>query len=147
MSILIKKNIQNGGEVNNTNKAKIKNIIRSDESRLVFCDLRTPRVALGIENFNRGIPIIIIKKKNRINNPSNYYAIHQIDTNFQILAQGIGKEAFYNDLNSLKDKKNSNSVLATKILIFFKIDWIIFRDPHLSEEFYDLNKYFMSRIP
>jgi len=143
---MMKKNRQKGGEVSNTNKVKIKNLIGSGESRLVFCDLRTPKAYLGIENFKRGIPIIIIKKKNRINDPSNYYAMHQIDTDFQILAQGSGKEEFYNNLNSLKDKKNSNSVLATKILIFFKINWNI-NDLHFCQEFYDLNKYFISRIP
>jgi len=94
---MTKKNRQKGGELNNTNKTIIKNLIRSGESRLVFCDLR-------IQNFNEGIPIIIIKKKNRINNPSNYYAIeiNPENNNFEILAQGQGKESFYNALNSVK---------------------------------------------
>jgi len=147
MSILIKKNIQKGGEVSNTNKAKIKNLIGSGESRLVFCDLRIPIYTLGVSNFIQGIPIIIVKKKNIINHPSNYYAIEKKpDNNFEILAQALGKERFYDDLNSIKQLKSNKSALVTKILIFFKLNWNI-NDPHFCQEFYDLNRYFMSRIP
>jgi len=78
-------------------------IINSDESRLVFCNLRQRNYVLGIANFNQGIPIIIVKK--------------------------------------------NNSVLATKILIYFKINWRILPYPLFYDEFYNLNKYFISRIP
>jgi hypothetical protein len=150
---LINKNSQKGGELTNTNKNKIKDLISSGNSELVFCDLRRPHPSLklfsGIKNFDEGIPIIIVKKKNRINVPSNYYAIHKKDNDFRILTQGFSKEQFYNTLNSVKDKpiKNDDSVLTIKILIYFKINWIIHQNDHLCEEFYDLNRYFMSRIP
>jgi len=141
---MIKKNRQKGGEVNNTNKVKIKNLISSGESRLVFFDLRISFYTLGITNFNQGIPIIIVKKKNRINQQSNYYAIKQNpDNNFEILAEALGKERFYDVLNIIKQKRTTNSLLAIKILIFFKLNW--YNDPNFCEEFYDLNRYFMSR--
>ena len=44
---------------------------------------------------------------------------------------------FYNNLD------NNKKVLATKIIIFFKIDR---RNNQLFSEFYDLNEYFMCRI-
>ena len=134
------------GELNNTNKTIIKNLIRSDESRLVFCDLIKVYYTLGVANFLNGIPIIIVKKKNRINEPSNYYAIEKkSDNNFEILAQGQGKESFYNALNSVKQQRSNKSALATKILIYFKLDWT--GSTQFCEEFNDLNRYFMSRIP
>ena len=87
-------------------------------------------------------------KKNRINEPSNYYVIEiKPDNNFEILAQGLGKESFYDALNSIKQQKSNKSVLAIRILIYFKINWRILRNPFFCDEFYDLNRYFMSRIP
>jgi hypothetical protein len=69
---------------------------------------------------------VIVKKKNSFNQPSNYYAIRFDNSNLSILAQGLGKEQFYNNLDNLRKSENStdeNKILATKILIFFKIAW------------------------
>jgi len=166
-----KKIIQKGGiivKVNETTKNNIKKIIGSEE--LAFCDLRQPQKRPnGVTNFNSEIPIIIVKKKNGFNQSSNYYAI-KVDTytnTLKILAEGLGKKEFYDNLiikksNSSNDnkiiknsknednlrKKNSknedeNKLLSTKILIFFKLNWG--NNPPFSEDFYDLNNYFVSR--
>lgn len=144
---MTKKNRQKGGELNNNNKIIIKNLIGSGNSRLVFCDLRRVVFAQGVANFSNGISIIIVKKKNIINQQSNYYAIeiNPENNNFEILAQGQGKESFYNALNSVKQQRSNKSALATKILIYFKLDWT--GSTQFCEEFNDLNRYFMSRIP
>lgn len=105
---------------------------------------------------------MIVKKKNSFNKPSNYYAVKIDNSNLSILAQGLGKEQFYNNLDNLRKNRNNNSVLednlkksnnknsvlenkmlATKILIFFKLTWS--HPPLFSEEFYDLNNYFISK--
>jgi hypothetical protein len=113
---------------------------------LVFCDLRRAVFAQGVANFRNGISIIIVKKKNIINQPSNYYAIEiNPDNIFKILAQGLGKESFYDALNSIKQQNSNKSVSAIRILIYFKLDWS--GPPQFCEEFNDLNRYFMSRIP
>ena len=72
-----KKIIQKGGiisQVTQNIKNNIKKILASEE--LVFCDFRQKHFRPnGIANFKLGIPIIIVKKKNGFNQPSNYYAI------------------------------------------------------------------------
>ncbi len=143
-----KKIIQKGGfiiaQVNNNNKNSIKRIINPGELELAFCDLRQNQYRpLNIQNFKSGIPIIIVKKKNGFNQPSNYSAIKMPDPT--ILAQGLGKKQFYENLDNLR-KTNVNDedkLLETKILIFFKLNWGNY--PPFSEEFYDLNEYFMSK--
>ena len=141
-----KKIIQKGGaiaQVNNQTKEKIKKILDFEESELAFCDLKQPQNRPNIKNFKDGIPIIIVKKKNGVNQPSNYYAIKT--ESFNILAKGLGKKEFYDNLDNLRKQNSTNQdkLLATKILIFFKILWGNY--PPFSEEFYDLNTYFMSK--
>jgi len=68
-----KKIIQKGGiiaQVNNITKNNIKRTLNSEESELAFCDLRQPQYRPNmnsVTNFNLGIPIIIVKKKNGFN--------------------------------------------------------------------------------
>lgn len=130
--------------MNNNNKNSIKKIINPGELELAFCDLRQnqPR-SLNIPEFNSGIPIIIVKKKNGFNQPSNYYAIKMPDPT--ILAEGIGKSQFYENLDNLKknNPNDENKILAIKLQIFFKLYWG--NEPPFSKEFYDLNAYFMSK--
>jgi hypothetical protein len=160
-----KKIIQKGGiitQVNITTKNNIKKILESGE--LVFCDLRQPHFRLnGIANFTLGIPIIIVKKKNGFNQPSNYYAIKMPEPTIKsqepaiiipeptiksqeptIIADGLGKKEFYDNLIKKKsNSSNENKIYATKILIFFKLNWGNY--PPFSEDFYDLNEYFISQ--
>jgi len=140
-----KKIIQKGGiiaQVNNITKNNIKKKLVSGE--LVFCNLnqKNPRPN-NIANFKSGIPIIIVKKKNGFNQSSNYYAIKTPDND--ILTEGLGKKEFYDNLDNLRKNtsNNENKLLATKILIFFKLYWG--NNPPFSEDFYDLNTYFMSK--
>jgi hypothetical protein len=140
-----KKIIQKGGiiaQVNNTTKNNIKKILASGE--LVFCNLnqKNPRPN-NIANLKSGIPIIIVKKKNGFNQPSNYYAIKTPDND--ILTEGLGKKQFYDNLDNLRKQNTNheNNLLATKILIFFKVSWG--NNPPFSEDFYDLNTYFISQ--
>ena len=92
-----KKIIQKGGiitQVNNTTKNNIKKILASGE--LVFCNLNQKNPRPNIANFTSGIPIIIVKKKNGINQPSNYYAIKMPEPD--IIADGLDKKEFYDNL-------------------------------------------------
>ena len=145
-----KKIIQKGGiisQVTQNIKNKIKIKINPGESELAFCDLRQPqyRPMNSVKNIKSGIPIIIVKKKNGFNQSSNYYAIKMPEP--AILAQGLGKNEFYNNLDNLRkqnsNNSNENKLLATKILIFFKLNWG--NNPPFSEDFYNLNTYFMSK--
>jgi len=88
-------------QVNNNTKKIIKNTLNPGEFELAFCDLRQPQYRPNmnsVTNFKLGIPIIIVKKKNGFNQSSNYYAI-KVDTNSpKILAEGLGKKEFYDNL-------------------------------------------------
>ena len=96
--------------MNNTTKNNIKKILASEE--LVFCDLRQKHFRPnGIANFTPEIPIIIVKKKNGFNQPSNYYAIKTPDNN--ILTEGLGKKQFYDNLDNLRKK---NQIVKIKIV-------------------------------
>ena len=133
-------------QVNNNTKKIIKNTLNPGEFELAFCDLRQPQYRPNmnsVTNFKLGIPIIIVKKKNGFNQSSNYYAIKTPDND--ILTEGLGKKEFYDNLDNLRKNtsNNENKLLATKILIFFKLYWG--NNPPFSEDFYDLNTYFMSK--
>ena len=61
-----------------------------------------------------------------------------------VIADGLGKKGFYDNLIKKKsNNSNENKLLATKILIFFKLNWG--NNPPFSEDFYDLNTYFISQ--
>ena len=148
-----KKIIQKGGiisQVTQNIKNKIKKTLNPGESELAFCDLRQPQYRPNsVTNFKSGIPIIIVKKKNDFNQSSNYYAIKMPEPAIKmpepaILAEGLGKKEFYDNLIIKKsNNSNENKLLATKILIFFKLNWG--NNPPFSEDFYDLNEYFISQ--
>lgn len=146
-------------QVNNNTKNNVKKILNPGESELAFCDLRQHQFRpnmMSVTNFNLGIPIIIVKKKNGFNQSSSYYAIKMPEQAIKmpepdikmpepvIIADGLGKKGFYDNL--IKKKSNSyneNKIYATKILIFFKLNWGNY--PPFSEDFYDLNEYFISQ--
>ena len=152
-------NQKGGYDINKNNKKYIKNklYVYVQDSDLSFNDVRKPKNHYSYnKRLNDEFQIIIVKQKNGINKSSTYYAIQMDNGSPTFFAIGIGKEDFYNKLKEIRDRANNNlnlknsipnkknAIIATKILIYYKTNWYNYEP--FSKEFYDLNKYFMSRI-